>query len=65
MYRWQEGPQGLPPPPTPTDRDICFLNPGMTQTPITMWSVSRWDATAIRSATCSCSGRLGHLLRGC
>ncbi|XP_011885698.1 PREDICTED: deoxyribonuclease-1 isoform X4 [Cercocebus atys] len=28
----------------------------MHQTPITMWSVSHWDGTAIRSATCSCTG---------
>ncbi|KAM9057872.1 deoxyribonuclease-1 isoform 2-T8 [Megaptera novaeangliae] len=33
----------------------AWMGEGMTQTPITMWSVSRWDATAIRSATCSCS----------
>ncbi|XP_054389322.1 deoxyribonuclease-1 isoform X2 [Pongo abelii] len=29
---------------------------GMHQTPITTWSVSHWDGTAIRNATCSCTG---------
>nr|XP_055098409.1 deoxyribonuclease-1 isoform X1 [Symphalangus syndactylus] len=29
---------------------------GMHQTPITTWSVSHWDGTAIRNATCLCTG---------
>uniref|UniRef100_A0A8C2R869 Deoxyribonuclease n=1 Tax=Capra hircus TaxID=9925 RepID=A0A8C2R869_CAPHI len=45
---------GLAPPQTP-DWDVCLLNPGMTQTPTTTWSVSRWAATATRSATSLCS----------
>lgn len=48
---------GLALPPT-SDWDLCLLNPGMTQTPTTMWSVSRWAATATRSATSFCSGNI-------
>ena len=44
--------------------DICLLNPGMTQTPSITWSASRWDATATRNATSTCSGKAPAPRRG-
>lgn len=41
----------------PPDVHVCLLDPGMTPTPIIMWSASRWAATAIRNATSSYSGK--------
>lgn len=54
------GTLGLAPPPIP-DWDVCLLNLGMTQTTTTTWSVSRWAATATRSATSLCSGNAAGL----
>lgn len=54
------GTLGLAPPPTP-DWNVCLLNPGMTQTTTTTWSVSHWAATATRSATSFCSGNTAGL----